>query len=103
MSESYFLESFIGGLRPTIKSFVKAFNPLNLCAAMEIAKLQEETIHALKTPQIERANPAACTTLNPYYEHQIWLISTTYLLISIPRASTPLPIGRNLPSSFQML
>ena len=49
MSESYLLESFIGGLKPTIKLFVKAFNPQNLYATMEISRLQEETIHALKT------------------------------------------------------
>ena len=48
MPDTYFLESFIGGLKPAIKSFVQALNPQNLYAAIDIVRLQEETICALK-------------------------------------------------------
>jgi len=34
MPETYFLESFIGGLKPAIKSFVRAFNSQNMYAAI---------------------------------------------------------------------
>ena len=36
--ESYFLESFIGGLKPIIKLSVRAFNPHYLYATMEVAR-----------------------------------------------------------------
>ena len=39
MLESYFLESFVGGLEPAIKSFVQAFNSQNLYDVVEIVRL----------------------------------------------------------------
>jgi len=50
MPDAYFLESFIGGLKPTVKSFVRDLSPHNLYAAMDLARHQEETIQAMKTP-----------------------------------------------------
>jgi len=64
MPASYFLESFVGGLKPAIKSFVRALNPQNLDAAMEIARLQEQTISALKMP-IDRSTKPHSMHLNP--------------------------------------
>jgi len=49
MPESYFLESFVSGLKLAIKSFVRALNPQNLDAAMG-ARLQEDNISPLKSP-----------------------------------------------------
>ena len=44
MPDSYILESFIGGLKPSIKPFVKAFKPASIASAIEFARLQEETL-----------------------------------------------------------
>ena len=46
LPDSYFLESFIGGLKPTVKPFVKAFKPVNVAEAIMYARLQEESIQA---------------------------------------------------------
>ena len=40
----YFVDSFVGGLSPQIKSFTKAFKPQALSAAVDYAWLQEATI-----------------------------------------------------------
>ncbi|XP_074306486.1 uncharacterized protein LOC141641737 [Silene latifolia] len=42
----YFLDCFVGGLKPTLKSFVKAFKPQTIAEAIEYARLQEDTISA---------------------------------------------------------
>lgn len=41
---SFVLESFVGGLKPEIRSFVKAFKPTSIASAIEYARLQEENI-----------------------------------------------------------
>ncbi|XP_074278160.1 uncharacterized protein LOC141601756 [Silene latifolia] len=48
LPDSYFLDSFIGGLRPTVKPFVQAFKPETLAKAVEFARLQEESVEATK-------------------------------------------------------
>ncbi|KAJ8446939.1 hypothetical protein Cgig2_026437 [Carnegiea gigantea] len=48
MPEAYFLESFIGGLKPAVKPLVRAFNPQTLPSAIEHARYQEEHLLALK-------------------------------------------------------
>ena len=50
MPESYFLESFIGGLKAAVKPLVRAFNPRIVDDAIEQARLQEEHVLALKLP-----------------------------------------------------
>ena len=50
MPDSYFLESFIGGLTTVVKPLVRAFNPQTLSAAIDYARYQEEPIQALKIP-----------------------------------------------------
>ena len=42
LSEEYLLESFIGGLKEEVKTFVKAFNPTTISYAINYARLQEE-------------------------------------------------------------
>ncbi|XP_074296892.1 uncharacterized protein LOC141627552 [Silene latifolia] len=49
LPDVYFLDSFIGGLKPGIKPFVKAFKPSTVSQAVEFARLQEESIEANKT------------------------------------------------------
>ncbi|XP_074265848.1 uncharacterized protein LOC141588299 [Silene latifolia] len=49
LTEDYFVESFIGGLKPSIKPFVRAFQPLTIAKALEIARLQEEHLTMTKT------------------------------------------------------
>ena len=39
MPDAYILDSFIGGLKPAIKPFVKAFKPTSIAAAIEFARL----------------------------------------------------------------
>ncbi|KAJ8427985.1 hypothetical protein Cgig2_012073 [Carnegiea gigantea] len=46
----YFVDSFIGGLVPQIKSFTRAFKPTTLTEAVNYARLQEATIQAMKAP-----------------------------------------------------
>ncbi|XP_074313633.1 uncharacterized protein LOC141648817 [Silene latifolia] len=48
LPDQYFLDSFVGGLKPAVKPFVKAFKPETLSEAVEYARLQEETISATK-------------------------------------------------------
>ncbi|XP_074298103.1 uncharacterized protein LOC141628919 [Silene latifolia] len=48
LPDQYFLDSFVGGLKPAVKPFVKAFKPGSLTEAVEYARLQEETISATK-------------------------------------------------------
>ncbi|CAO2838144.1 unnamed protein product [Amaranthus hypochondriacus] len=43
LSPRFILDSFISGLKETIKPFVKAFKPDSLTQAIEYARLQEET------------------------------------------------------------
>lgn len=65
MPESYFLESFVGGLKPIIKSFMRKFKPQNLYTAMETARLQEDNIHALKTPPDRGPKPSGMYNSKP--------------------------------------
>ncbi|XP_074298515.1 uncharacterized protein LOC141629403 [Silene latifolia] len=46
LPDNFFLESFIGGLKPTIKPFVRAFKPTNMADAIEFARCQEDAIQA---------------------------------------------------------
>lgn len=44
LPDTYFLESFIGGLKPAVKPFVRAFKPVNVTEAIRYARLQEEAL-----------------------------------------------------------
>lgn len=46
LPEEFILDSFVGGLKPTIKPFVRAFNPTNISEAVKFARLQEEQLIA---------------------------------------------------------
>ena len=50
MPDTFLMESFIGGLKPAIKSLVRAFKPQTLELAIEQAQFQEEHIQSLKLP-----------------------------------------------------
>ena len=52
LPNDYFVDSLIGGLKPSIKSFVRAFHPKTLPKAVENAKSQEETLEAIKRSQV---------------------------------------------------
>lgn len=51
LPNQYFIDSFIGGLNPQIKSFTRAFNPQTLGDTIYYARLQEATIFSLKIPE----------------------------------------------------
>jgi len=53
----YFMDSFVGGLSPQLKSFTKAFKPQTLPTAVDYARLQEATIQALKASDRPRFQP----------------------------------------------
>ena len=55
--DDYFLDCFVGGLKPHLKSFVKAFHPATLYAAIEYARYQEETVEAIKNQDV-RTKPS---------------------------------------------
>ncbi|VFQ67144.1 unnamed protein product [Cuscuta campestris] len=42
--DSYILDSFIGGLKPSVRLFVKAFKPTGIAQAIEYARLKEEAL-----------------------------------------------------------
>ncbi|XP_074303743.1 uncharacterized protein LOC141638224 [Silene latifolia] len=44
LTENYFVESFVGGLKPSLKPFVRAFQPVTIAKALELARLQEENL-----------------------------------------------------------
>ena len=56
LPDSFFLDSFIGGLKSTIKPFVKAFNRISLAAAVEFARLKEQNDEAMRVV-IKPRNP----------------------------------------------
>ncbi|XP_074318129.1 uncharacterized protein LOC141654920 [Silene latifolia] len=49
LNDALFLDSFIGGLKPVIKPFVKAFKPATIAEAVAFARLQEESVEATRT------------------------------------------------------
>ncbi|XP_074303808.1 uncharacterized protein LOC141638304 [Silene latifolia] len=52
LPEQYFLDSFVSGLKASLKPFVRAFKPRTLASVVEYARLQEETLSASKfTPK----------------------------------------------------
>ncbi|XP_056692219.1 uncharacterized protein [Spinacia oleracea] len=59
LPDSYMLESFIGGLKPAVKPFVKAFKPNTIAEAIDLARLQEENLEAFthKTQKTPIYNP----------------------------------------------
>ncbi|KAJ8439033.1 hypothetical protein Cgig2_028479 [Carnegiea gigantea] len=46
LPDSFFIDGFVGGLKPQLKPFVKALNPVTLTEAMNLARLQEEALEA---------------------------------------------------------
>jgi len=48
LPDDFFIDSFVGGLKPQLKPFVKALRPTTLSEAVVYARLQEETIEAMK-------------------------------------------------------
>jgi len=65
MPEAYFLESFIGGLKPEMKPLVRAFKSQNLESAIEQARFQEEHVQALKLPPDKPFRPSLNSNSKP--------------------------------------
>ncbi|KAL2904568.1 hypothetical protein RDABS01_003278 [Bienertia sinuspersici] len=63
LTDNYLLDSFLGGLKPTIKSMVKAFKPTTISEAIEHARLQEQ--HLLSTPPPRSYKPPEQPIFNP--------------------------------------
>uniref|UniRef100_A0A803M2N6 Ty3 transposon capsid-like protein domain-containing protein n=1 Tax=Chenopodium quinoa TaxID=63459 RepID=A0A803M2N6_CHEQI len=54
LPNKYVLESFIGGLKPGIRPFVRAFKPQTINEAVEYARLQDESINLNKPTSIKQ-------------------------------------------------
>lgn len=77
LPDTYVLESFVGGLRPAVKPFVKAFNPVNVTDAIKYARLQEEVLmlntqkleksYGSSTQKYEKTTPLSMTASNKSY------------------------------------
>ncbi|XP_021718566.1 uncharacterized protein LOC110686257 [Chenopodium quinoa] len=50
LPDAYILESFVGGLKPAVKPFVKAFKPATIAQAVDFARLQEESLTLTQFP-----------------------------------------------------
>ena len=48
LPDLYFLDSFVGGLSPRVKLFVRAFHPKDIASAVEYARLKESNNLAMK-------------------------------------------------------
>ena len=63
LSDSFLLDCFVGGLKPTIKSMVRAFKPTSIFEAIEQARHQEDHIlnqapqKTYKPPEFQIYNP----------------------------------------------
>lgn len=44
LPDNYILDSFIAGLKPSVKPFVRAFKPTTISQAIKYARLQEESL-----------------------------------------------------------
>jgi len=65
LPDSFFLDSFVGGLKPQLIPFVKALTSVTLADAMNLARLQEEGMEAGKALNRLRTNK---TTLLPTFK-----------------------------------
>ncbi|XP_074304368.1 uncharacterized protein LOC141639077 [Silene latifolia] len=83
LPEQYFLDSFIGGLKPSLKPFVKAFKPRTLAYVVEYSRLQEETLSVTKnvpknfthsTTQVSKTVPSQTIFANK--SSSKWLLPT---------------------------
>uniref|UniRef100_A0A803MRK9 Retrotransposon gag domain-containing protein n=1 Tax=Chenopodium quinoa TaxID=63459 RepID=A0A803MRK9_CHEQI len=60
LPDKYLLESFIGGLKSSLRPFVKAFKPQTISAAIEYARFQQES------DSLNTSNRPKYTTTKPY-------------------------------------
>lgn len=66
LHKGYILDSFIRGLKPAAKPFVKAFKPELITAAIEYARLQEGTLQVNKNyKQSYQGKPMLVNTKPP--------------------------------------
>lgn len=48
LADSYFLDSFIGGLSPRVKPFLRAFHSMDIASIVEFARLKESNDVAMR-------------------------------------------------------
>ena len=88
LPEEYFLDSFVGGLRPNLKHFVRAFKLATLIDVVEYARLQNAPIQA--TSSTTKYQPKPISTYKP-----LSLPSTTKPLLPTPSLSTQTQSSHN--------
>ena len=104
LPDVFFVDSFISGLKPQLKPFVKALNPETLQSAISFARLQEEALEAWKTPTNRHHPPTNhlfCPLQNLPYQlllpnHRLLLVQVVVWLNLLTRIS-------ELLGSFQQL
>ncbi|KAK9713235.1 hypothetical protein RND81_06G013500 [Saponaria officinalis] len=90
LPDQYFLDSFIGGLKPAVKPFVRAFKPDTLASAVEYARLQEESLNVSR--YVPKFSPQNSSFVGSKSSSQTSLASSNSKgLLATPKTTTPLP------------
>lgn len=89
LSDEFFLESFIGGMKASIKPFVRAFKPKTISEAVEFARLQEESL--------------ACNSRNAVKPSQFLMNKPSFTSVnaSPSNSNTSLSANRSNPAPYQ--
>lgn len=84
LPDAYVLDSFVGGLKSSVKPFVKAFKPATIADAIQYARLQEESL-AFTDIKVVKTSVPVFGKLNP--------VSTQPLLANTKPPLLPTPVS----------
>ncbi|KAK9671838.1 hypothetical protein RND81_12G058100 [Saponaria officinalis] len=59
LSDDFFLDNFVGGIKTSLKPFVRAFKPTSMAEAIEYARLQEESLHVSSVKPFTAFKPSS--------------------------------------------
>ncbi|XP_026399321.1 uncharacterized protein LOC113295181 [Papaver somniferum] len=106
--ESYFIASFIGGLKEELRSSVPMFDPKTLLQAFSLDRMQEKTLNLQQkvtkppqkkfTPNFSTTKPFTSTTFTPKPNV---VPSTSLSPKSTPKTNTPIPLKSLTPEQVQ--
>ncbi|KAK9698242.1 hypothetical protein RND81_08G090700 [Saponaria officinalis] len=90
LPDQYFLDSFIGRLKPVVKPFVRAFKPQTLASTVEYARLQEESLTVSRyVAKYNSQNSTFVHNNNVPSPNSFVPNSTAKGLLPTPKSSTP--------------
>ncbi|KAL5731844.1 hypothetical protein ACHQM5_004534 [Ranunculus cassubicifolius] len=102
LTEQYFIDSFIGGLKEELRHVVQMFRPTSLTQAINLAKLQEATLAAAPKPLRQFTKPTSLnpsTVYNKTYNSTPSSYSPYTKSVGLNTSLTPKPITDNTPTS----